>query len=81
MHSRNDAGKRIRGAPGYSALITSRIGQGPGASLKENIRVADDRTASCAARAANVRTDDTDYSKISDKKQHNKFFDTVIQQL
>ena len=49
-------GKRRRGA--------SRSEQYTRASLDENIRVVDDKTAwrkgSCAAGAANVRTDDAD---------------------
>ena len=49
MHLRNDAGEKKKGTS---------------ASLEENIRVSEDtrawRKISCAAGAANVRTDDAD---------------------
>ena len=60
MHSRNDAGERIRGRPRMQYI--DNINKWTIASLEENILVAEDRTAwhkrSCGA--ANVRTDDVD---------------------
>ena len=60
MHSRNDAGKKKKGRRMMQYI--DNINKLTRASLEENVRVAEDRTVwrerSCAARAANVRTDD-----------------------
>ena len=62
MHSRNDAGEKKKGRPRMQYL--DNIKKWTRASLEENVRLTEDRTAwrerSCAARAANVRTDDAD---------------------
>ena len=62
MHSRNDAGEKKKGRPRMQYL--DNIKKWTRASLEENVRLTKDRTAwrerSCAARAANVTTDDAD---------------------
>ena len=56
------SGKRRRGRPRMQYI--DNIKKWTSASLEENVRRAEDRTAwrerSCAAGAANVRTDDAD---------------------
>ena len=62
MHSRNDAGEKKKRA--RQDAIIDNIKKWTRASLEENVRLNEDRTAwrerSCAAGAANVRTDDAD---------------------
>ena len=57
MHSRNDAGEK-------KMQYIDNIKMRTRASLEENVRRTEDRTArcesSCAAGAANIRTDATD---------------------
>ena len=57
MHSRNDAGEKKKGAPVMKYI--DNIKKWRKASLEENVRLTEDRTAlrerSCAAGAANVR--------------------------
>ena len=57
MHFLNDAGEK-------KSLYIDNIKKRTRASLEENVRLTEDRTAwcerSCAAGAANVRTDDSD---------------------
>ena len=59
-------GKGKRGRP--RMLYIDNTKKWTRASLEENVRLTEDRTAwrerSCAAGAANVRTDDADYSKV-----------------
>ena len=65
MHSRNDAGGKKKGRPRMQYI--DNIKQWTKASLEENVRLTEDRKSwrerSCAAGAANVRTDDADKSK------------------
>ena len=60
MHSHNDAGGKKKGCPGMQYI--DNIKKWTRASLEENVRLTEDRTAwrerSCAAGADNVRTDD-----------------------
>ncbi len=60
MHSRNDAGEKKKGRPRIQYI--DNIKKWTRASLEEIVRLTEDRTAwrerSCAAGAANVRTDD-----------------------
>ena len=60
MHSQNDAGGKKKGFPRMQYI--DNIKKWTRASLEENVRLTEDRTAwrerSCAAGAANVRTDD-----------------------
>ena len=62
MHSRNDAGGKKKEAAHGQCI--DNIEKWTRASLEENIRVTEDRTAwrkiSCATGTANVRTDDAD---------------------
>ena len=62
MHSRNDAGEKKKRAPRMQYI--DNIKKWTRASLEENATLTEDRTAwrerSCAAGAANVRTDDAD---------------------
>ena len=62
MHSRNDAGEKKTGRPRMQYI--DNIKKWTKASLEENVRLTEDRTSwrerSCAAGAANVRTDDAD---------------------
>ena len=62
MHSRNDAVEKKKGR--VRMQYTDNIKKWTMASLEENVRLTEDRTAwrerSCAAGAANVRTDDAD---------------------
>ena len=62
MHSRNDVGEKNQGQPRMK--YTDNINNWIRTSLEENVRLTEDRTAwrerSCAAGAANVRTDDAD---------------------
>ena len=61
MHSQNDAGEK-KGCPRVQYIDS--IKKWTRASLEVNVRRTEDRTAwrerSCAAGAANVRTDDAD---------------------
>ena len=69
-------GKRRRGDPGMRMQDTDNVMEWARASLEENVRLTEDRTAwrerSCAAGTANVRTD---YSKVCTgyiiKSSHN----------
>ena len=60
MHSQNDDGEK-KGAPQDNI---DTIKKWTGASVEEKVRLTEDMTAwrerSCAAGAANVRTDDAD---------------------
>ena len=62
MHSRNDTWEKKKGA--LKMQYIDNIKKWTRASLEENVRLTEDRTAwrerSCAAGAANVRTDDAD---------------------
>ena len=66
MHSRNDSGEKKKGHPRMQYI--DNIKKWARASLEENIRVAHDRTLEQhgvkEVGAANVRTDDADYSKV-----------------
>ena len=59
MHSRNDDGEKKKGRPRIDNIKKWTM-----TSLEENVRLTEDRTPwrerSCAAGAANVRTDDAD---------------------
>ena len=60
MHSWNDAGEKKKGRPMMQYIDNSQ--ERTRASLEENVRLTEDRTAwferSCAAGAANIRTED-----------------------
>ena len=62
MHSWNDAVEKKKGRPGMQ--YNGNIEKWTRASLEENVRLSEDRTAwrkrSCAAAADNIRTDDAD---------------------
>ncbi len=62
MHSVKDAREKKKARPGMENI--DNINKWTRASLEENVRLTEDRTAwrerSCAAGAANVRTDDAD---------------------
>ena len=61
MHSRNDVGEKKKGRPRMQYI--DNIKKWTRTSLEENVRMTEDRTVwerSCAAGAANVRTDDAD---------------------
>ena len=66
MHSRNDAEEKKTGVPRMQYI--DNIKKWTRASLEENVRLTEDRTAwreiRCAAGAANVRTD-ADDDKVS----------------
>ena len=66
MHSRNDAGGKKKGR--LRMQYIDNIKKWTRASLEENVSVKKDRTPwrerSCAAGAANIRTDDADKSKV-----------------
>ena len=62
LHSRNDAGEKKAGRTRMQYI--DNINKWTRSSLEENVSLTEDRTAwreiSCAAGAANVRTDDAD---------------------
>ena len=62
MPSRNDANEKKKGPPRMQYIDNTK--KWTRASLEENVRLTEDRTAwrkgRCVAGAANIRTDDAD---------------------